>query len=321
LTALLPVDLVLSLLAKRSFTLYRFWYRYREWTDGLFDSNSAAPNARTFAASVVEQLRERGFAILPTGFSDENIAATCAWVLKRHADAKSRAARAERKTRQTAIAWNDGGITYEVECHGGGRTRLHFSTEALTRTDVPEVIRRFADLPDIRALCGAYFARTRLIANLPYLIAEVIEPNTWIETWHIDCIRPTLKVFLTLANVTEKQGPLRVVPGSHKVDAERHRLFYRICNGGLGHAYFDRPEFARYERAAVSLVAPANRFIVFDNRGVHAGSFVQSGLRIVLANGYRPVTANRLNPRVFRDPEPVPYPWERLGGDDWNQTA
>jgi hypothetical protein len=61
----------------------------------------------------------------------------------------------------------------------------------------------------------------------------------------------------------------------------------------------------------VSIVTPKNRFFVLDNRGIHAGSLVKSGHRITLTMGYRPVTASRVNPRLFKDPVPMPYPWDR----------
>ncbi|MGZ3442988.1 MAG: phytanoyl-CoA dioxygenase family protein, partial [Polyangia bacterium] len=195
-----------------------------------------------------------------------------------------------------------------------GRVRLHFTRAMLDGGALPEVVRRFADDPASRALAAAYFdaGASDMVARVPYYIAEVMTPAEKVETWHVDCLRPTMKCFLLLEDVGEEQAPLRYIDGSHLVDEERRQLFYRIARGGLGAAYFDADAAAAYDRAALHLTAPAGTLLAFDSRGIHAGSRCRNGTRVALVNGYRPPRALRLSPRLFRDPEQTPYPWERV---------
>src|SRR5262249_23071495 len=166
-------------------------------------------------------------------------------------------------------------------------------------------------------LVRAYFGAERILTGLPYYMAEVMEPAARLEPWHFDCIRPTIKAYLSLDEIGFQQAPLRFVPGSHRMDQARHRLFYAVCRGGLGAAYFAREDCNRLDGSAVAMTAPAGTFILFDTRGSHAGSMCRSGRRVVLANGHRPARVARLNPRMFRDPAPTPYPWQ-VSAEFWN---
>lgn len=305
---LIPSDLGLSLLAKRSYLAYRLWSRYRALTDPLFTDGPPPPAAVDAAA--VEQLRQRGYLIERTMFTDAEVAGARAFVMDLFAEAQEKMRREAPPESVRQFNWKERGIDWMVD-RKGGRTRVLFTEAYLSRPEVPELLRKFSDIPHFRALAGAYFGTRKLLNNEPYFMAEIMGPNEFVEPWHIDCIRPTLKVYLTLDDVGPEQAPLKYVPGTHHLDEERHRLFYSICNGGLGHAYFDADRCAQLDRRCIEATAPANRFIVFDNQGFHAGNKCREGYRIVLANGYRPWATARLNPRLFRDPAPVPYPWER----------
>jgi hypothetical protein len=192
-----------------------------------------------------------------------------------------------------------------------GRTRFHFSPTSLKRGDLPTVIRDFAEDRRGRALAHAYFGTRRILTHLPYYMAEVMEPAIELESWHVDCLRRTIKIFLALDDIGPNQAPLRYVPGSHRVDETMHRLFYDISRSGLGSAYYEASDCACFDRVGVPIIAPANHLFVVDNRGIHAGSLVKQGLRISLTMGYRPYTSARVTPRQFKDPKPMPYPWDR----------
>src|SRR5262249_43631610 len=151
----------------------------------------------------------------------------------------------------------------------GGRTRLYYSPEAIASLGVPGVFRDLADAATFRDLARAYFDTGSIVANLPYFMAEVMEPAAQLEPWHIDCIRPTLKVFLALAPVAIAQAPMRYVPRRPRLDLERHRLFYRICRSGLGVSYYDTTDCVAFDRESIPLTLSENSFLVFDNQGPH----------------------------------------------------
>jgi phytanoyl-CoA dioxygenase PhyH len=306
---LLPVDWALSLLAKRSFLAYRLWHRYGELTDPLFDGApgdaAAAPN------DWVERLRSDGFLVAPARFAAADVNATRDWLLRMCDHAQAEAHRRDPDGHSSAsLAWEEGDIRFEA-IRDDGRFRFHFSPAALDRADVPALLREFALAPEIRALCRAYFDAQELADYLPYYMAEVMLPAARLESWHVDCMRPTIKTYLFLETVGEEQAPLRYVRGSHRVDPEKHRQFFRIATSGLGSAYAEEADCNRFDREASTITCPAGTLVVFDNRGEHAGSQCRSGRRVLLAMGYRPLAATRVNPRLFRDPAPEPYPWVR----------
>jgi hypothetical protein len=305
LMALAPVDFGLSLLAKRSYPAYQLWYRYCALTDRYFDRDPK-PFA-TYDTALLESVRARGFALERGPFSTTEIQAARNFVLERYHAAIAHVTAIDSSHTANKHRFTDRALEVAVE-RDCGRTRFFFGPAALERADCPEAIRRFADVPELRALAAAYFGTATLLAQRPYYMAEVCQPARDLEPWHIDCIRPTLKTFLLLDDVGPEQAPMRYIPSSHRLDEARHQLFFRICNGGLGHAYFQAADCARFDAQATALTGTAGQLLVFDNQGVHAGSLCRAGLRITLANGYRPRATTRLNPRLFRDPAPVPYP-------------
>jgi hypothetical protein len=316
LAGLIPVDLALSLLAKRSYPMYRLWRRYGELTGRYFERCASAvaapyPYPYPYDEGHVRALRARGLVRVGQPFSAEEVAETRAWVLDRIEPARPRAAELDPTGQESAVRWHDEGLRYEVD-RRTGRLRIYFPrVPAGAHEKWPRILREFGDVPAWHALAQAYFGTGAVRSHQPYMMAEVLTPAPDIEPWHIDCLRPTLKSFLYLTDVGLGQGPLRFQPGTHVLDEARHRMFYRICNGGLGHAYMGEEECRRLDAICESVTGPAGTALLFDTQVLHAGSWCTEGMRVALVNGYRPLVATRLNPRLFRDPRPVPSPWEK----------
>lgn len=308
--AFIPMDAAASFLAKRHRAAYWLWRAYTSATDPLFEPR--LPDAETSAgdAAFVGTLKERGYAVVPSAYHENEVRGGREWVTAHYEHSLEKRALLDPSRQREHLVWEQDGITTE-HFRRTGRTRLHFTESVLARGDCPLIFRRFAEEDGAwRAVAARYFGTAAVRGKLPYLMSEVLEPAPGIEPWHIDCIRPTLKAFLHLGDVTLENGPLRYIPSSHVVDAAREELFFRICESGLGKAYFDEAENARLDAKATAVEAPANTLVFFDNRGLHASSFCKRGIRVVVVNGYRPVGATRVNPRMFRDPRPVPMPWE-----------
>lgn len=304
---LIPFDLSLSLLAKRSYGFYRTWYAYSELTRRYFERrNSAAATD----ASLLSRLRNDGFVTAPSGFSPAAVATAHQWVIDRADQCREEASRIDPTGLLQSVEWRSGAEQRQVD-RRTGRVRMFFSAADPAQESWPTVVKRYFHEQRWRGLAQGHFNTEDIVAGVPYFMAEVLTQGPHLEPWHIDCLRPTLKAFLYLSDVGAEQGPLRYIPGTHVLDDERHHLFYRICNGGLGHAYFSEDENRRLDARGTSVCAPAGTVVAFDTQGLHSGSFCMSGMRVALVIGYRPVTALRLNPRLFRDPAPVPHPWER----------
>ena len=314
LKALVPLDLTLSLLAKRSYTAYRLWSAYADLTGPLFDRAGGPPLA-TEDGALLGDLQRDGYAFAASRLPADEVRHTRGYLLSLYEEAHSHA---RRYPTQTDLSWTERGITFQV-LRSCGRTRFHFSAESLAHAETPGLLRRFARDERVAALLGAYFEIGEVLPGLPYFMAEVMDTSATLESWHVDCLRETVKVYLSLDDMGEGKGPVRYLPGSHRIDEARHHLFHEIARGGLGPAYFDKHECAALDRAGVPITVPFNTLILFDTRGFHAGSLCRTDRRIILANGYRPVTATRLNPRLFRDPAPALYPWQRRP-HDWQAT-
>jgi hypothetical protein len=302
---LVPTDLMLSLLAKRSYLLYRLWYRYNVASNRFFDLR-AAPSTATVDQRALASMRSDGTAIIRNAFDPAQVAEALAFVLDLFD--RSAAHRAKERGASPFARWESDGIDHEYHPRTG-RSRFFFTREHLP--SLPPLVARFFDEPSIHALAERYFGSTQVRAGEPYMIAEVLEPADHLETWHIDEVRPSIKAFLHLVDVTDEQGPLRVIPRTHLESDEQHALFYRICRHGLAGAYFEPEEDDALDRRGTTMSAPANSLILFDTRALHAGSHCRSGRRIILVSGYRPLFTSRLTPRMFRDPDPATLYWQR----------
>lgn len=302
LAALIPIDIGLSLLAKRSYQGYRVWDRYWTMTNPWFDRRPTFPDDDP----LLSQLHQRGFAAEPHAYPADEVDEARRFVLELYARVRPRI---EVPLRTNEILrWTSDDILHEFHSRTGN---VRFYLEPRHAPRLPSLVRRFLDDPKIHALASAYFGGEHVRARSPYMMAEVLLPAPHPETWHIDCIRPTLKSFLYLDEVTLEQGPLRVIPGTHQKSDELHEIFYRVCRGGNAAAYFEQPDDAKLDPRGQALPAPSGTLTLFDTRMLHAGSRCVSGSRIVLVNGYRPLVSSRLNPRLFRDPVPTKPPWLR----------
>ena len=311
--ALAPVDLLMSLLAKRSYPFYKLWYEYAAKTDIWFDGS---PTCDGVDNALLEHLRSTGHLLVPARFEAASLREARDYVVRSCDAAKERADALDPGRKQPEVQWEENGIRCEV-LREGGRIRLHYSPQALAQPGVPSLVREFARIDWVVRLVGAYFGASRVVTGLPYYMAEMMEPVPMLEPWHFDCLRPTVKVYLALEDIGPEQAPLRYVPRSQTVDEARHKLFYAVCRGGPAAAYFDREICRRLDSEATILTAPAGTFMLFDTRGSHAGSLCLRGRRVLLANGHRPLRTNRLNPRMFRDPLRALYPWQ-VHADFWD---
>jgi hypothetical protein len=311
LLALAPVDASLSFLAKRSFRLYQLWDRYAVATNRLFAEPVGQGTGAQVDPNVLSVLRRDGIVTVPGAANADDVVRARELILDLYRESVARRQALDPGGTQENLRWALPGLVCH-HCRRDGRTRFYIDESqdpASTRTEFARLLEK---LSGGQACAEAYFGTRSVFGHRPYVMAEVLEPAPELENWHIDCLRPTMKSLVYLTDVGPENGPLRYIPGTHRVDAERHQLFYRIGHGGLGHAYFDQATNARLDARAQPVLARAGTAVLFDTRGLHASSICRKDVRVVVVNGFRPVAALRINPRNFRDPAPVPYPWEQM---------
>jgi hypothetical protein len=304
--AMLPLDFGLSVLAKRNYQLYRLWHRYADLTNPYFCH--ADPGAAACPPELLESLQAHGHALQENAYPADAVAEARAWLIDLYERALPRLPAGDAGD---ALKWEERGVRHEFYPRTGN---LRFYVDEAARPDLPRAVTSFMDDGVMHALAQAYFGTTRVLPRLPYFMAEVLLPRPHTETWHLDCLRPTLKTFLFLDDVRPAQGPLRVIAGSHLQSEEQHRIFYRLCRGGPAGAYFEPEEDRKLDPRGVPVTGRAGSVAIFDTRMLHAGSCCTSGMRLILVNGYRPEYALRVGPRHFRDPEPALLPWQRTSG-------
>ncbi len=161
--------------------------------------------------------------------------------------------------------------------------------DAITRR-IPLTAETLETLPACRALLQqpAWRGLTRYVSSFdaePMAFIQTIfskvdhgksDPQT---SMHIDTFHPTMKAWLFLYDVTEDDGPLAYVPGSHRRTARREAWERRISversdpksarRGGA--LRITKPDLARLRANRQKRFAvPANTLIVADTHGFHA---------------------------------------------------
>ena len=151
----------------------------------------------------------------------------------------------------------------------------------------PELLR---DIPELRAT----LRKPRLRALLAYVASTRAEPLYYVQTivtghadgapdpqleLHADTFHPSLKAWLFLTDVTDDQGPLTYVAGSHRLTPERI-AWEQQRSVGIEHSdHLSRRGSLRIapdELASLGLppptrfAVPANTLVVIDTCGFHA---------------------------------------------------
>jgi hypothetical protein len=112
------------------------------------------------------------------------------------------------------------------------------------------------------------------------------------DLYHFDNWRPICKAFLYLADVTDANAPFVYVAGSHKRAAWRveHEIAYdaRGVNGRFGHLFPQemRELRARHGWSDLVCTGAAGTLILADFRGLHRGTPLVQGRRVLLNNTF-----------------------------------
>lgn len=109
------------------------------------------------------------------------------------------------------------------------------------------------------------------------------------QGWHRDAFHFQFKSMIYLSDVTLKNGPFQIMPGSHRsFDVLRDTLHgrldpppaSRITEAQVGRLLANEPARAK------ALPAAAGTLILFDSSTIHRGMPIQTGTRYALTNYY-----------------------------------
>jgi len=306
---LIPLDLTIAYLSKRSFLAYHFWEFWISVTRPAYPKG--AKNASVEITESIDlnkeslsALEKDGFVAIERAFSSEFVHEARSFILALYKEAINELSlRSDFTVTESGTkSWEDSrGIIFDID-EPKGRYRFGFPMTDERKNVLPDSVRYFSELVKVHEFVEDYYGSSVFVGK-PYVMAEVMVPNGVVENWHIDCFRKGCKAFLYLNDVGEPQGPLRYVKGSHRTK-ELHWQIFRVGRSGLDQAYFDEESNSRFDSDGVLVTGSANTLLVFDNRGIHAGSKCSEGMRIALVNGFRPAESLRINARLLPNLRP-----------------
>jgi hypothetical protein len=144
----------------------------------------------------------------------------------------------------------------------------------------------------LRGLVDAYMSPTavsyRREIDYRYGISNVAQA----DLYHFDNWRPLVKAFLYLVDVSEENAPFVYVPGTHKQDdwRRKHNMAYDVdgTTGRFGHFFPQEYKSlqARFGWKDLVCTGAAGTLILADLRGLHRGTPLKSGHRIMLTSAF-----------------------------------
>lgn len=213
-------------------------------------------------ANLAEEVKENGYAYFPNFIDEAKLGSLIATIRLHFAEARE-------------------------EFQYKGDTR-HYAIE---RT-VPEVsfFSNDTQLKDIGSK-----VMSRQLINLFTLGNYLISGNKGASGggWHRDSTHPQFKAMLYLTDVTELNGPLEIIPGTHKFSN-----LYKFNRKGLlpyNQQWLTEKEIAAIENEhenRITVTGKAGSLILFESSTLHRGRPIESGERLALTNYYYPKNSN-----------------------------
>lgn len=201
-----------------------------------------------------------------------------------------------------------GGVEEALARVGRGELKEHVFTVQPTMTyriakadEVVPATRPFFDDVSISSTMEAVIApgvaSYRHEIDYRFGVAEMAQA----DVFHFDNWRPICKAFLYLTDVGPKNAPFAYLKGSHQMEDWKvpHALAFDAygSTGRYGHFFAQevRELRRRHDWEEVVCTGPAGTLILADFRGLHRGTPLQEGRRILLNN-----TFDLMNPPLVR---------------------
>lgn len=218
---------------------------------------------------VVRELEQHGFATMTGLFSPSDIDAWREAVL----EIKGRVVAGERAP---GVFLNPDGPP--------GLFRVERASEVIPATSA------FFRHPELDAIARAYLSPEVVSFRNEIDVRFASNQNLQADLYHFDNWRPILKAFLLLTDVGEDQAPFRYLCGSHRwgLWRYRHEVDFDVHgpDGRFGHFFPQEVRKLRREHSWREVLGTgrAGTLILADTRGLHAGTVLRNGHRLLLSN-------------------------------------
>ncbi|MCB0323727.1 MAG: phytanoyl-CoA dioxygenase family protein [Bdellovibrionales bacterium] len=166
----------------------------------------------------------------------------------------------------------------------------------------PECIRTFWMHPDLLSLVSHYVGVRAVPSKIlgEWATAAGDTFGEWPDnTWHIDTICDQVKVMLLLQDTSERNGPMKFLRGSHRVDAMIRNVVVETFRSGYSKAYPGDSWVDGLEQMPVHCVGTEGTCVVFDTLCLHSASRCEEGERMALV-AYFDTLPTRKNRALYR---------------------
>jgi hypothetical protein len=156
--------------------------------------------------------------------------------------------------------------------------------------EISEAAREVFDDGRIRDIARAYVGPN--VTSYQRMIESRATPGrmSMTDIFHIDDWRCRFKAFVYVKDVSELQAPFVYLKGSHKPlpwrDDKEYEYFSKGQQGPYGYLLPQEVEqlIKKYAFERVEATGPAGTLILTDTRGLHSGTPLASGKRLLLGN-------------------------------------
>ncbi len=183
-----------------------------------------------------------------------------------------------------------------------GDTRL-FGAEKVSKS-----INKFNQDPHLQKLSDLYHGEH---APAPFTLAARLECNEINKDkdhgWHRDSLRRQFKAIIYLSDVSEDNGPLQYITGSHHMrnilaDGLQGRIPY--MSSAIAPESAEKI-LAKNPARLKTVIGGEGTLILVDTTGIHRGSTIQTGKRYALTNYY--MFEDQIGPRLNEYFGPLAY--------------
>jgi hypothetical protein len=229
-----------------------------------------SPNEQ-MVCRMAQELREQGYTFFRGCFSDEaalDQARKFARIVKARADHFAVADEPHLDQEMGGLLW--------ARKMAGCNTRVSFAANRM-----PPLLAPFCGNSTIEAVMQRAIACNDPIAAR-VVVVDNLQPSTEYEFqwWHFDRIRDQYKAMILLNEVDVENGPMKIVPGTHKWIDKRHMLDFASYAGGQDYGDLSHALSSSYRQQTVLVTGRPGDVVIFDTRAFHAHGRPARGERL-----------------------------------------
>lgn len=123
--------------------------------------------------------------------------------------------------------------------------------------------------------------RTRRIIPAVMVVDNLLPSTAYeFQWWHYDRLRDQYKVMVLLDKVGPENGPMQIVPRTHRFQQDRRIIDFACYAAGSDYGDLGYSLYTRYKPQTLQLTGEAGDIVIFDTRCFHAHGRPDQGERM-----------------------------------------